>query len=159
VTLDASTEPVVVREGDQSGVPFGSSGRGRLRIYTQRPEETGFALVDAAHQPGEPKIRDHVHSRHDETFIVLRGIYEIRLGHEIVTAQPGEVVFVPRGTPHTFRNAGISPSRMLNLVSPADGVELLRELAELMLNEPTEEALIEVHQRHDAALVDPLIGW
>jgi mannose-6-phosphate isomerase-like protein (cupin superfamily) len=159
VTFDATTEPLVIHPGDQSGVPLGTSGRGRLRIYTKGPDQTGFALVDALHQPGEPKIRDHVHSRHDETFIIFAGTYRVRLGDEVVTARPGDVAFVPRGTAHTFRNVDTSRGRMLNIVSPADGVELLRELAELMRSGPTEVTLVEIHARHGAALVDPLPDW
>jgi mannose-6-phosphate isomerase-like protein (cupin superfamily) len=156
--FDVSAEPFVIQADDLSGVPLGTAGRGRLRIYTQRPAESGFAVVDATHQPAEPRIRDHVHSRHDETFIILDGSYRIRLGDQLVTAQQGEVVFVPRGTAHTFRNVSSGPGRLLNIISPADGVELLRDLAELMPTKPTEEVVAEIHERYGAALVAPLPG-
>lgn len=157
--FDATTHPFVARSADQSGMPFGTSGRGRLRIYTQWPDETGVALVDGAHETGQPRIRDHIHSRHDETFVVMDGTYRVRMNDEIFTVHAGEVVFVPRGTAHTFRNVGHGSSRMLNVISPANGAELLRELAEKMPAGLSEAELIEIHDRHGAILVDPLPAW
>jgi mannose-6-phosphate isomerase-like protein (cupin superfamily) len=123
--FDATTRPFVARGSDDSGVPFGSSGRGRLRVYTQWADETGVALVNGVDQSGEPRIRDHVHSRHDETFVVIQGTYRVRLDDKIVTVEAGEIVFVPRGTAHTFRHVGPDSGRMLNVISPADGADMI----------------------------------
>jgi mannose-6-phosphate isomerase-like protein (cupin superfamily) len=157
--FDATTRPFVARGSDDSGVPFGSSGRGRLRVYTQWADETGVALVNGVDQSGEPRIRDHVHSRHDETFVVIQGTYRVRLDDKIVTVEAGEIVFVPRGTAHTFRHVGPDSGRMLNVISPADGAYLLRELAEKMPTGLSEAELIEIHDRHGAVLVDRLANW
>ena len=141
------------------GMPLGSSGRARLRLYNQPAGDTGYALIEGSHPAGEPRIRDHVHARHEETFLVLEGEYKMRLGDEVVIASAGDYVFVPRGTPHSYRNVGPGPGRMLNIMSPADGVELLVELAALAGETVEEEVLTEVHARHSAVLVNPLPGW
>ena len=159
MTFEGTTRPFVARVADPSGIPLGTSGRGRLRVYTQWPDETGVALVDGVHPPGEPRIRDHVHNRHDETFVVLEGTYQVRMDDDILTASSGEIVFVPRGTVHTFRNLGPASGRMLNVISPADGAELLRELAEKLPAGLSEAELIEIHRRHGAVLVDSLAAW
>ena len=159
MTFEATTRPAVARTGDQSGVPLGTSGRGRLRVYTQAPGETGVAVVDGVHHPGEPKIRDHVHTRHDETFVVMEGTYRVRADDEVLTAERGDIVFVPRGTAHTFRNVGTSPARMLNVISPADGAELLRELAAKSAAGLSEAELAEIHSRHGAVLVETVPDW
>lgn len=85
--------------------------------------------------------------------------YRIRLGNEIVVASGGDYIFVPRGTPHTYRNVGPETARMLNIMSPADGVELLVELGALAGATVGEEVLTEVHARHFAVLVNPLTDW
>jgi len=159
VDINVARDPVVVRHQTTDGVPLGSSGRARLKLYNQPPDETGYALIEGSHQAGEPRIRDHVHARHEETFLVLEGEYRIRLGNEIVVASGGDYIFVPRGTPHTYRNVGPETARMLNIMSPADGVELLVELGALAGATVGEEVLTEVHARHFAVLVNPLTGW
>jgi len=46
----------------------------------------------------------------------------VRVGDRIVTATPGSYVFKPRGVPHTFRNAGPGPARLIEILWPS-GVE------------------------------------
>lgn len=106
---------------------FGTSGWARLKILNLPGDDTGYALLEASHQVGEPRILDHIHTRHEETFVVLEGKYEVRLANDILVAEKGDIVFVPRETPHTYRCAGSQPSKLLCLISPADGVKLLAE--------------------------------
>jgi quercetin dioxygenase-like cupin family protein len=64
----------------------------------------------------------HVHTREDEFFYVLDGTFEIRIGDEVHTVQPGGFAFVPRGTVHNFRNTSETPARILVGFSPG-GIE------------------------------------
>lgn len=158
VGIEVMRDPVVVRRGMTDGTPLGSSGRARLMVYNQPAGDSGYALIEGSHPAGEPRIRSHVHARHEETFLVLEGEYQLRLGDEVVIARAGDYVFVPRGTAHSYRNLGSGPARMLNVMSPADGVELLLALGALAGGTVSEEVLTEVHARHSAVLVDPLPG-
>jgi mannose-6-phosphate isomerase-like protein (cupin superfamily) len=128
-------------------------------VLNQPGGDAGYALVEATHAVGEPRIRDHMHDRHEETFVVLEGQYEVRLGEDIVAASAGDYVFVPRGTPHTYRNSGSTPGRVLNIISPPDGVDLLAELGALAGTPIDEPLLRELHARHSARLVSPLRNW
>src|SRR5947208_438751 len=42
-----------------------------------------------------------------------------QLGEEVVYAEPGDVIFKPRGQWHSFWNAGDEPARILEIISPA----------------------------------------
>lgn len=159
MTVGPVREPHVVRSGLSGGAPLGTSGRGRLLVDHRPDGEGGYAVIESTHQIGEPRIRDHLHFRHEETFVVLEGRYEVRLGMEVVLVSQGDCVFVPRGSPHTFRSVGPGDGRLLNIISPADGVELLRDLGALAGREITEQVIAAVHSRHSAVLVDPLPGW
>lgn len=54
-------------------------------------------------------IRDreqpHRHDRHDLFVVILRGFGGMRLGDEERPVGEGSILYVPRGTPHAFRNA------------------------------------------------------
>ena len=50
------------------------------------------------------------------------------LGEEEVIAEPGDLVFKPRHQWHTFWNPGDTPTRILEIISPAGLEDLFREL-------------------------------
>lgn len=156
---ESSQAPKVIRCGSSEGTPLGTSGRARLKVLNEPGDGTGYALIEGSHPSGEPRIRDHVHLRHEESFVVLEGQYQVRLGQDIVVADAGDYVFIPRGTPHTYRNAGTNDARLLNIMSPSDGVQLLAELGALAGMKVDEALLAEIHSRYDARLVAPLLEW
>ena len=58
-----------------------------------------------------------MHTREDETFIVLEGRYRFFVGDDELIGDQGAVVFCPRNAPHRFEV--VSPqSRLLHLFTP-----------------------------------------
>jgi hypothetical protein len=53
------------------------------------------------------------------------------LGDQEVFAEPGDLVFKPRSQWHTFWNPGDTPTRVLELITPAGLEDLFRELGAL----------------------------
>ena len=51
----------------------------------------------------------HIHQTEDEFFYVVSGEFKLKLGDRIVSAPAQSVMFVPRGTAHTFQNVGTEP--------------------------------------------------
>ena len=70
----------------------------------------------------------HYHSREDEYSYVLEGRLGALLGDQEVFVEAGDLVFKPRGQWHTFWNPGDTPTRILELITPAGLEELFREL-------------------------------
>jgi mannose-6-phosphate isomerase-like protein (cupin superfamily) len=52
----------------------------------------------------------HRHDRHDLLVVMLRGHGFMRLGDEERPVGEGSILYVPRGTPHAFRNASAEPA-------------------------------------------------
>src|SRR4051794_23393596 len=99
-----------------------SGPRGREADVTEvlaTREQTGAALglfrQTIAPECGPPA---HVHRAADEFLYVVSGEFSFRLGERLVSAPAGSVVFVPRGTVHTFRNVGTEPGVLLVGVMP-----------------------------------------
>ena len=83
-------------------------------------EDTGgrYALWEAVVPPGgDPP--PHVHSREEEGFYVLEGEITFTVGDQRLVAGAGTFANLPVGTPHSFKNEGSKPARMLISVAPA----------------------------------------
>ncbi|MBB5577690.1 cupin domain-containing protein [Rhizobium paranaense] len=76
-----------------------------------------MSIVDSFSPVGSGPPR-HIHEREEETFILLSGSCEFWIEGETFTKKPGETVFVPRGTEHTFRVVGNRSSRHLVILTP-----------------------------------------
>ena len=73
-------------------------------------------------------IRDreqpHRHDRHDLLVVMLRGHGFMRLGDEEREVGEGSILYVPRGTPHAFRNASDAVAVAYAVYAPAfDGTD------------------------------------
>lgn len=81
--------------------------------------ETGgaYTLFEGRTAPGGG-LPPHTHQFEEEAFFVMEGTYTFGIGEREVELGPGGFVFGPRGVPHSFRNAGTTPGRLLTLVTP-----------------------------------------
>jgi quercetin dioxygenase-like cupin family protein len=83
-------------------------------------ESTGglLALLEASIPPGcGPPL--HTHAGEDEAFYMLAGMLELSAGADTILACAGDFVFMPRDTPHRFKNTGVDVARALILFAPA----------------------------------------
>ncbi len=92
----------------------------------------------------------HLHRNDDEAWYVLEGTLGLRLGKDVVEAQAGAAVMVPRGTAHTYWNAGPGRVRYL-LVMTSNVYSLIQDIH--ALKERTPAALAAVFEKHDSELV------
>ena len=90
-----------------------------------------FSLVEHAMSPLALAAPLHKHSREDEYSFVLEGQVGALLGEEVLIGKPGDLIFKPRDQWHTFWNAGETPARILEVISPAGFEEFFRELVDL----------------------------
>jgi mannose-6-phosphate isomerase-like protein (cupin superfamily) len=93
---------------------------GRIEIaFTTCGEHTGgaYTLCETIEPPGSGAGL-HRHPTYDETFIICAGHFDFHLAGKDIKVGPGETVFVPRGTPHSFTCAGPEPGRQLIISSP-----------------------------------------
>ena len=60
----------------------------------------------------------HIHHADDEAWYVLKGEFGFRLGDDEIVAVAGSAVIAPRGTPHTYWNAGDGEARYILVMTP-----------------------------------------
>ena len=125
---EEQARPIVMGPGD--GHTVANPAGGGL-TYKARSGQTEGALTawESTAAPGEgPPI--HLHLNEDEFMYVLEGRLRLRLGEADHTAPAGSFVFIPRGLPHTWQNAGDGDARILFVFTPASpGMERFFERA------------------------------
>lgn len=100
-----------------------------------------LSIFESEDQPGYGPPR-HVHHQEDETFLVLDGEVAFLLGETSQTCLPGDTVFVPRGTVHTFCVRGHKPARMLTVMTPGGFEGFFREMSKGAFRIPQDMAQI-----------------
>jgi mannose-6-phosphate isomerase-like protein (cupin superfamily) len=77
-----------------------------------------FSLVEHPLAPRALGAPTHTHVNEDEYSYILDGQIGVLIGDEELIAGPGTLVFKPRAVPHAFWNAGDTPARLLEIISP-----------------------------------------
>ena len=128
--FDGSTGPRIVGPRDGKFVDLQSVG---VRFLIWGAESGGgFSLVEHPIPPRTLVAPLHLHEREDEYSYVLEGRMGAQLGDDVVYAEAGDLVFKPRNQWHTFWNAGDTPCRILEIISPAGFEHFFNELGEQM---------------------------
>ncbi|MBZ5557605.1 MAG: cupin domain-containing protein [Acidobacteriia bacterium] len=76
-----------------------------------------YSLCETVEPPGWSAAL-HRHPTYDETHIICEGRYECQLGDQRLELGPGDMMFAPRGTPHSIKNVGTETGRELVINSP-----------------------------------------
>jgi len=100
-----------------------------------------FLLLEVITEPGGGAPQPHLHTREDETLLLLEGRVEVTIGDERRSVEPGDVVFFPRGVPHSFHNPGPATSRGIGVVAPSGLETFFRMLGTPMEDVPPAHAV------------------
>ncbi|MGK5742540.1 cupin domain-containing protein [Micromonospora sp. URMC 103] len=76
-----------------------------------------LSFIDASVPAGAGPVA-HSHADSDEAFYVISGELEFLDGDRTFIGRAGDLVFIPRGHRHRFKNVGVHPARMLFLFTP-----------------------------------------
>lgn len=124
------------------------------------PTATGgaFSIIETTNAPGfGPPLHRHNEA---EIFRVLEGSYLYRVGEETLRATVGDLVSIPGGTPHAFRNITDRPARQIVMIVPGwDSVALFSEFAAMFVDGAIDPARREAWcRRWKCDLLGPPLG-
>jgi quercetin dioxygenase-like cupin family protein len=97
---------------------------------TSADTDGAYTLIEVIDEPqaGPPM---HLHRREDEAFYVLEGTFAFQVGDRALTATAGCFITAPKGVPHSYKNIGTTPARMLTLFVPAGIENFFEDLSKL----------------------------
>jgi mannose-6-phosphate isomerase-like protein (cupin superfamily) len=78
-----------------------------------------FSLMERTLPPAGRRPPPHRHTNCSEAYFVLDGLVSVIVEGDELTLGPEGFVLIPRGTAHTFGNAGDVPARLLVIHAPA----------------------------------------
>lgn len=126
---------------------------GDKRVATIKIARDELALVEFELEAGFEGPKPHIHKQHVDSFYVVDGEAEFRLGKVLLHLRPGSFIAAPPGVVHSFSNPGPGPARLINVHAPScDFHEYLATMDELA--ERGEEPNEGLHARYDVYEVD-----
>jgi quercetin dioxygenase-like cupin family protein len=98
----------------------------------------------------------HYHRFMDETFIVNKGVLTIEAGDTRKKALPGTVAYIPRFTPHGFRNDSDDTVELLLIFNPSEKREgFFKGLHETLSETPVNpKKFLKLYNKYDSFPVD-----
>lgn len=112
-----------------------------------------FSIVEETSPVGSI-VPPHFHNETDETIYVIEGKYEFTCGGEIIIGAKGDTLFIPRKTPHGFRNISDKPSKLLAVISPSGFEKFFEEINKLPKTQPPDmNEIIELGKKNDLELI------
>src|SRR4051812_4970191 len=154
--MTTATTRIVGPKDGKAGF-IGSIG---VRFMIDGPEAgERLSLVEHPMGPRALAAPLHRHNREDEYSYIVEGRMGALLGDDVVEAGPGDLVYKPRDQWHTFWNAGDTPCRILEIISPAGFEQFFAELAPLTAGgEPDPEAMGELCARYALDMQPESVG-
>ena len=98
----------------------------------------------------------HYHRFMDETFIVNEGVLTLQIADKEYQANPGTIVYVPKFTPHGFKNDTNKNAKLTIIFNPAQKREgFFRGLYETLNEVPINpEKYLKLYNKYDSFPVD-----
>ncbi len=97
------------------------SARGSMMFFKAVAEQDDgdFSMMERTLPPTGRRPPPHRHTNCSEAYFVLEGQVSVIVEGEELTVGPEGFVLIPRGTAHTFGNAGDVEARLLVIHAPA----------------------------------------
>lgn len=155
MTISTSTHGVAVEPDGGEELRF--LGASTMRLKLDGATNPDLAFYEYVSDPGVTGPPQHVHHAHDETFFVVDGTYEFTIGTEVLPMPCGAFLFVPRGTPHTFRNSGDELGRIVGTFNPPRFAGYFRELAAIIDHTgstPDRDTWADLYGRYDTTFYE-----
>lgn len=111
-----------------------------------------YTLIEQNNEPGIG-IPPHVHENEDEVFQVLSGQVEMRVGNQTTILKAGDLIFCPKGVPHSWKVVGEEKARAMLSIFPAGLEGMFTELSELPAGPPDMEKVTAICGKYNLKFV------
>jgi len=101
-------------------------------------------------------VPPHIHTREDEYSIVLEGEIGFRSEDDEVVLGPGGYIIKPRNQVHAMWNAGSTPARMIEVISPAGFERFFHDFVDMSAEgRPSRDEIGRLGERYGLPFAQP----
>ena len=143
-------KPKIVKENE--GNKLNVLGDNQNIKLTGEDTNGQYTLIEQNNEPGIG-IPPHVHENEDEVFQVLSGQVEMSVGNQTTTLKAGDLIFCPKGVPHSWKVVGEEKARAMLSIFPAGLEGMFTELAELPAGPPDMEKVTAICGKYNLKFV------
>ena len=118
---------IPVHRAAKTGPTFWGPGDAYTLLATGKETNGAYFQLEAVVGAGGGPP-PHIHHSEDETFYLVEGELDMRLGDANITVHACDYVSVPRGTVHGYRNTGSTPATMIVTFVPAGFEKFFQEV-------------------------------
>jgi quercetin dioxygenase-like cupin family protein len=123
-----TTHPPTIRKPNE-GRRIGVVGDVYRFLATGEDTDGKYATFEAIVPPGSGPP-PHIHSREEESFLVLEGEMTFQLGEDRIVAGEGTFLNMPVGSLHCFKNESDKTARLLISIAPAGLEQMFFEVGQ-----------------------------
>ena len=116
-------------------------------------DTNGRVTAIVQNNPPNTRIPKHVHANEDEVFHLLEGEMEFEVGSQTVTLKAGDLIFLPRGVPHSFKVVGTAHAKTHLTVVPAGLEKMFDDLSRLPAGPPDMPTVTRICGRYGVRFV------
>lgn len=127
----------------------------RVMIRLHGRDTNGLISIVECHDDPGSGPPPHTYQREDETFYVLEGEYEFRLGEKTFTVREGSTIFAPRGLAHSFRSMGPELGRLLVTLTSAGFEGFFEEVGALTPEQQQIPRVLEIGRKYELEFLPP----
>ena len=111
-----------------------------------------YTLIEQNNELGTV-IPPHMHENEDEVFQVLEGQIEMSIGDITTVLNIGDLIFCPKGIPHTWKVVGEVKCRSMLNIFPAGIEAMFEELSQLPAGAPDFDKVVQICGKYKVRFV------
>ncbi len=120
--IEATRKQIVIQHWDGSKKYMMAPNEYVGVVVGKEATDGEYIISDGVMAPGGA-VPDHYHKWEDQTFHILQGTVDAKIGDTWVSAGAGDTIHCPRGVSHYMKNNSDQTVRMISYIFPGDRAE------------------------------------
>lgn len=117
-----TAKKLLVKHADDSKKYWMAAGEYVGVVVGKEQTNAEYVISDGIIEVGSA-IPDHYHKWEDQTFHILEGQLEAKIGDQLFELSAGDTVHCPRGVSHYMKNTGTQTAKLISYIFPGDWAE------------------------------------
>ena len=119
---ESTNKQTVVKKADNSKKFWMTENEFTGIVVDKKATNSEYVITNGIIEP-EGFVPDHYHKWEDQTFHVIEGELEAKIGEKIYQIGVGDSIHCPRGISHFMKNTGKTNTKLISYIFPGDWAE------------------------------------